>query len=354
MSWVRRRRSGAWPSATSSSSRATVSPWRSDAVDDPADGQAAEVLADASRFVTSACSGRVGVAGRRRDGVEDGVEQGGEVVVGAGHADARHRRGPPGRSADTTGNTRWSGVGGQVHEQLLDLVEHLVGPGVAAVDLVEHHDRGQVQRQRLRQHVAGLGQRALGRVDQQEHAVDHGERPLDLAAEVGVARRVDEVDLARPATSIEAALARMVMPRSRSWSLESMTRSTSAWWAAKMPVARRSASTSVVLPWSTCATSATLRSAVGRVHYLYLVRPPLGAAKSQPAGGYRSSSSSSSSSKVTPYFSAMAAYSSSSDDGWVPVSRGPKPRRLPARTASASALLRSDDDDPSSRQGSGG
>ena len=50
------------------------------------------------------------------------------------------------------------------------------------------------------------------------------------------------------------------MPRSRSWSLESMTRSTSAWWSSKTPVARSMASTRVVLPWSTWATSATLRS----------------------------------------------------------------------------------------------
>ena len=36
----------------------------------------------------------------------------------------------------------------------------------------------------------------------------------------------------------EAALARIVMPRSRSWSSESMTRSTSCWWARNTPVAR--------------------------------------------------------------------------------------------------------------------
>ena len=49
------------------------------------------------------------------------------------------------------------------------------------------------------------------------------------------------------------------MPRSRSWSLESMTRSTTAWWARKAPVGRSIASTRVVLPWSTWATIATLR-----------------------------------------------------------------------------------------------
>ena len=37
------------------------------------------------------------------------------------------------------------------------------------------------------------GQRALGGVDEQDDAVDHGERPLDLATEVGVAGRVDDV-----------------------------------------------------------------------------------------------------------------------------------------------------------------
>ena len=83
----------------------------------------------------------------------------------------------------------------EVHEQLVDLVEHLFGPGVGPVDLVEHDDGGQVGGDRLRQHVPGLGQRALGRVDEQQHAVDHGQRPLDLAAEVGVAGRVDQVDL---------------------------------------------------------------------------------------------------------------------------------------------------------------
>ena len=50
---------------------------------------------------------------------------------------------------------------------------------------------------------------------------------------------------------IEAALARMVIPRSRSWSVESITRSTLSWWAANTPVADSMESTRVVLPWST-------------------------------------------------------------------------------------------------------
>src|SRR3954468_6371549 len=51
------------------------------------------------------------------------------------------------------------------------------------------------------------------------------------------------------------------MPRSRSWSIESITRSvtSSRSCAEKTPDWRSIASTSVVLPWSTCAMIATLR-----------------------------------------------------------------------------------------------
>src|SRR3954471_1437161 len=60
-------------------------------------------------------------------------------------------------------------------------------------------------------------------------------------------------------TWIVVCFARIVMPFSRSRSIESMTRSTSAWFSRKAPVWRSIASTSVVLPWSTWATIATLR-----------------------------------------------------------------------------------------------
>ena len=59
----------------------------------------------------------------------------------------------------------------------------------------------------------------------------------------------------------DAALARMVIPRSRFWWLESVTHAVDD-RLVSLEGARRSinASTSVVLPWSTCATRATLRS----------------------------------------------------------------------------------------------
>jgi hypothetical protein len=53
--------------------------------------------------------------------------------------------------------------------------------------------------------------------------------------------------------------ARMVIPRSRSSAFESITRSTTASLARNVPLWRSMASTSVVLPWSTCAMMAMLR-----------------------------------------------------------------------------------------------
>ena len=82
----------------------------------------------------------------------------------------------------------------QVQEQLVGGVHHLGDPGVRPVHLVDHQDDRQVGFQRLAQHEPGLRQRALAGVHQQHHAVHHGQAALHLAAEVGVPRRVDDVD----------------------------------------------------------------------------------------------------------------------------------------------------------------
>ena len=106
---------------------------------------------------------------------------------GAGHADAHHRAPLAGDGRDDR-ELEVVGVVARSMKSCSTSSQHLVGPGVGPVDLVQHDHRRQVAGQRLRQHVAGLGQRALGRVDEQEHAVDHGQGPLHLTAEVGVAR----------------------------------------------------------------------------------------------------------------------------------------------------------------------
>ena len=70
----------------------------------------------------------------------------------------------------TIGNSIWCVVGAEVHEQLVDVVEDLGRAGVGPVDLVERHDDRQPAGHRLLEHVAGLRQRALGGVDEQQDA----------------------------------------------------------------------------------------------------------------------------------------------------------------------------------------
>ena len=91
-------------------------------------------------------------------------------------------------------------VGVEVEEELVDLVDDLVDARVGPVDLVDDEDHRQPRLERLAQDEPRLRQRPLARVDEQQDAVDHPEPPLDLAAEVGVTRRVDDVDLRRRRT----------------------------------------------------------------------------------------------------------------------------------------------------------
>jgi len=50
-------------------------------------------------------------------------------------------------------------------------------------------------RERFAQDESRLRHRPVHRVDQQQHAVDHGQHPLHLAAEIRVPRRVDDIDM---------------------------------------------------------------------------------------------------------------------------------------------------------------
>ena len=133
-----------------------------------------------------------GIGVRRRDVADDGVEQGrqvarADVVAEPGIAGAA--RGVEGREVELL-VARLEG-----QEQLEHLVEHFGGAGVGAVDLVDDDDRPQPQRERLAGDELGLRHRPLGRVDEQDHPVDHRQDPLDLGAEIGVAGRVDDVDV---------------------------------------------------------------------------------------------------------------------------------------------------------------
>ena len=89
-------------------------------------------------------------------------------------------------------------AGLQVHQQFQHFVVDLLGARVGAVDLVDHDHRRQTERQRLARDEPRLRHRSLGGIDQQEHAVDHAQNALDLAAEVRVPGRVDDIDLGPP------------------------------------------------------------------------------------------------------------------------------------------------------------
>ena len=66
---------------------------------------------------------------------------------------------------------------------------------VGAVDLVDDDDRPQTGFERLAKDKPRLRHRAFGGVDEDDGTVGHTNDSLNLAAEIRVARRVDDVDV---------------------------------------------------------------------------------------------------------------------------------------------------------------
>ena len=161
------------------------------AVKDAADGEAAEVVG-VVEVGDEDLEGAVGGAGSGGDGLEDELEE--RLQVGAGDVDV-HGGGAELAVGVDDGELEDGLVGVEVDEEVIDLVEDFLRTGVGAVDLVDDDDGRELGFEGLRQHVAGLGQRAFGGIDQQNYAVDHLQGALDFAAEVGVAGGVDDVDL---------------------------------------------------------------------------------------------------------------------------------------------------------------
>ncbi len=114
--------------------------------------------------------------------------------VGAHHAGLGRRPAVEGRGVDHREIELVLGRAELVHE-VEGLAHHPVGARAVAIDLVHHHDGLQALRQRLARHEARLRHRPLDRIHQQQHAIDHRQHALDLAAEIRVTRRVDDVDV---------------------------------------------------------------------------------------------------------------------------------------------------------------
>ena len=82
----------------------------------------------------------------------------------------------------------------QAIEQIEGLIQNPARSGFVAVDLVDHDDGPQAVLEGLLRHEARLRHGSVDGVDQEQHAIDHGQHPLDLAAEIGVPRGIDDVD----------------------------------------------------------------------------------------------------------------------------------------------------------------
>ena len=122
---------------------------------------------------------------------DDGLEQRGQVGA--------HLVGAVGSGALTAGAEDGGGIellvgGVQIQQQLQNLIHNLVDTGVGLIHLVDGHDDLVAQLQGLLQHEPGLGHGAFGSIHQQDDAVDHLQNALHLAAEIGVARGIDDVD----------------------------------------------------------------------------------------------------------------------------------------------------------------
>ncbi len=158
---------------------------------DAADGEPAEIVA-VVEVRDHQLKASLALRRGRGELLQDGIEE--QLQVGVFSVWLRPRRALAGVGIED-GKVELILCRVEVDEQIEDLVHHFLDARVLAIDLVHHHQDGKLQRKRLSQNVARLRERALARVDEQHGSVDHGERPLDLAAEVRVARGVDDVDL---------------------------------------------------------------------------------------------------------------------------------------------------------------
>ena len=129
---------------------------------------------------------------RRRNRLDDLVEERAQVCAFGGEAVLGDAVAGDGVD-DWEVHLIFGGI--KINEEVEDFADDFFGASVLAVDLVDDDDGRQLLRQRLRQDVARLRQRPFAGVNQQHDAVNHLQDALDFAAEVRVARRVNDVDL---------------------------------------------------------------------------------------------------------------------------------------------------------------
>ena len=85
-------------------------------------------------------------------------------------------------------------IGVQRREEVEHLVDHFLMARIGAVDLVDRDDRAQTQLQGLADDELRLRHRTFCGIDENNGRIDHVEDSLHLAAEIGVAGRIDDID----------------------------------------------------------------------------------------------------------------------------------------------------------------
>ena len=85
-------------------------------------------------------------------------------------------------------------IGIQRGKQIETFIQRPIRFGIGLIHLVQHHNWAQPQRKRLGGHKFGLRHRPFGRINQQNHTIHHRQDTLDLATEISVTGRVDDID----------------------------------------------------------------------------------------------------------------------------------------------------------------
>jgi hypothetical protein len=129
---------------------------------------------------------------RRRDRGHDRLEERREILERLIEVE---RRGAVARRRVDDRRVELRFVGFELDEQVEHFVVDAQRIGSRPIDLVDDDDRRAAERERFAQHEARLRHGAVEGVDDEQHAVDHAQNALDFAAEVGVPRCVDDVDL---------------------------------------------------------------------------------------------------------------------------------------------------------------
>ena len=174
-----------------SGSRTAVWPRADLAAGDAPDHQAADEVVPAERAGLE-LERALAVDARRRRVLEDGVEQ--RPQVAARRRPGRGRGALDGRAVDRPGS-RAGGRRRRARRSRSNTSSTTAAARCSARSTLFTTRIGRSPwASALPQHEAGLRHRAVDRVHHQQHAVHQAEHALHLAAEVGVAGRVDELD----------------------------------------------------------------------------------------------------------------------------------------------------------------